>query len=67
MDKKLIMVGCMEGEFESNNRVYDRKGLSPNITTCGGGDREPKVVKKLGGAASTSMQARIGKEGRSEV
>lgn len=26
-------------------RVYSNKGLSPTINCCGGGDREPKIVK----------------------
>lgn len=45
----LKVIGCMDnsdGTFESQNRVYDRKYGSPTINTCGGGDRQTKVIRK---------------------
>lgn len=48
---KLIMLGQMDSEkdntFEIINRVYSSKGIVNSITTCGGGQREPKTVKKI--------------------
>lgn len=32
--------------YELTNRVYDRNALCPTISTCGGGDRQPKVIRK---------------------
>ena len=28
----------------TSGRVYDIRGLSPCINTCGGGQREPKII-----------------------
>lgn len=36
-----------ENSFESTNRVYSTKGLSPTLNTCGGGGREPKFLVKV--------------------
>ena len=36
--------GATGGNFAGN--VYDIKGLSPTINTCGGGNREPLIVEK---------------------
>ena len=47
--KKLILLGQMKNNdrtYESANRVYERKALCPTISSCGGGDRQPKVIKK---------------------
>ncbi|GAG05900.1 unnamed protein product, partial [marine sediment metagenome] len=30
--------------YDCNRRIYDLKGKSPTLTTCGGGHREPKVM-----------------------
>ena len=38
------IIGQMEGTFESTNRVYDINGVSPTLNTCGGGDRQPKII-----------------------
>lgn len=40
-DEGIILAGCMDNSqdhtFESANRVYDLKGISPTLNTCGGG------------------------------
>ena len=41
---KCKQVAQIEGSFESTGRVYSAIGLSPTINTCGGGDREPKIL-----------------------
>ena len=30
--------------LDVNRRVYSTNGVSPTITTCGGGNREPKIM-----------------------
>lgn len=46
----VLVIGRMDNTqdhtFESANRVYDTKGISPTINTCGGGGREPMIVGK---------------------
>lgn len=42
---KLEMIGCMDGPFESSNRVYEMDGLCPTISTCGGGNIQPKTIE----------------------
>lgn len=43
-EPKCVQVAQLEGGFESTGRVYSPDGISPTITTCGGGNREPKVM-----------------------
>lgn len=46
---KPIQSGTMMGKYENYmdniRRVYDEAGVSPTITTCAGGHREPKVSR----------------------
>ena len=45
---KLIMVGLLDGKAkESCRRVYDENGIAPTLNTCGGGQREAKVLVKV--------------------
>lgn len=50
MQKRLILIGQMNNlndrTLESANRVYSQLGLSPTITTCGGGGLENKFLRK---------------------
>ena len=43
-EQRLIQVAQLEGNFESTGRVYSIHGLAPTINTCGGGQREPKIL-----------------------
>lgn len=49
MEKKCEIVGRLGGKFEKTmdctRRVYDTNGCSPTITTCGGGNTEPKIME----------------------
>ena len=56
MEKKLRVIGQMDNTkdhtFEIANRVYDRKGLCPTISTCQGGQsadggKEMAKIKRL--------------------
>lgn len=46
----VLVIGRMDNTqdhtFESANRVYDTKGISPTINTCGGGGLQPMIVGK---------------------
>lgn len=51
---KINVVGQMDNSdhtHESLNRVYGKDGIAPSLNTCGGGQREPKVleVEVIGG------------------
>lgn len=39
--------GKWEKLHDANRRVYSDKGLSPTITTMGGGQREPKIIEPV--------------------
>lgn len=46
---KLILAGTLCGgkwdkNLECNRRVYSIEGIAPTITTCGGGNTEPKIM-----------------------
>jgi len=38
------ILGTLESVFESSSRVYDKDGLCPTLSTCGGGGQQPKVI-----------------------
>ena len=42
-----IMNNTADHTFECVNRVYDKEQLSPTITTCTGGDRQPKIITEI--------------------
>ena len=44
---KTIVVGCLDGAYESVNRVYASDGVSPTINTYGGGNREAKILEVM--------------------
>lgn len=58
-DPKCVQVGTLTGgkwdkTYESCKRVYSEDGLSPTISTCQGGNTEPKVeVKRMYGIFDT--------------
>ena len=43
-DPKCVQVAQLDGKHEQTGRVYGSEGLSPTINTCGGGNREPKIL-----------------------
>ena len=46
------IVGRLGGKFEHTldltRRVYDVNAVAPTITTCGGGNTEPKIMEEKG-------------------
>ena len=46
-DPKCVVVGTTNiSKYESSNRIYSPKGISPTLTTMQGGNSEPKVAVK---------------------
>ena len=43
-DKKTKVAMTLDGTYEHSNRVYDVDALAPTMQTCGGGNREPKIL-----------------------
>lgn len=43
----MLSGGKWEKCHETNRRVYSDTGLSPTITTMGGGQREPKIIEPI--------------------
>ena len=42
-----MLNGRYENLLDINRRVYSTNGVSPTITTCGGGNTEPKIMEFL--------------------
>lgn len=70
MDKKEVkgckVVGRLGGKFEHTldltRRVYDVNAVAPTITTCGGGNTEPKIMEESGSGAIRNEIKIVGKE-----
>ena len=45
-DKKTKVAMTLDGTYEHSNRVYDVDALVPTMQTCGGGNREPKILTR---------------------
>lgn len=49
VEKKIKQIGRLKDSKRPNpsrGRVYDASGISPTLTTCGGGGLEVKIVEK---------------------
>lgn len=44
---KLELYGCIEGRNSQRDRIYSANGIAPTISTCPGGNTEPKVAFPL--------------------
>ena len=45
-EAKIVVVGRLNIKGKDQiRRVYDVKHLAPTISTCGGGQREPKIIE----------------------
>ena len=45
-EAKIVVVGKLDIKGKDQiRRVYDTKHLAPTISTCGGGQREPKIIE----------------------
>lgn len=57
-DPKCVKACDIAGKFESTNRVYSPEGVSPTLTTMGGGNQEPKIAEPYI-AASRGREAQV--------
>ena len=49
MENKVIRIANLYGEDKGTSfagNIWKTSGLSPSITTCGGGNREPMIIEK---------------------
>lgn len=46
---EIKVIGSIESEFESTNRIYDSGGVSPTLSTMQGGNQEPKIMVRMCG------------------
>lgn len=63
MEKKVRRIGNYLNENYGTNfagNVWDRKCCLNALTTCGGGNREPTVIKKWQGSELSKQQKRDG-------
>jgi len=44
---KLELYGCVDGRNSQRDRIYSANGIAPTISTCPGGNTEPKVAFPL--------------------
>lgn len=56
----IIVAGVLPSSLEMSGRVYDPDGLSPTITTPGGGGHMPRVVEYPSGTRKGYMEAHAG-------
>lgn len=43
---EIKVIGSLDSKFESCNRIYDIRGISPALDTMQGGNREPKILER---------------------
>lgn len=55
-EPKIIQVGQMYRGNPQSGRIYDTNGISPNLDTCGGGNRMPKIIEKVTANTITTVQ-----------
>ena len=61
MEVKIIgqMDNTNDHTFEIVNRVYDKNQLSPTITTCAGGGRQPKIIEETKQKDNLILESKI--------
>ena len=42
------VIGKLESNYDSTNRIYDVEGCSPTLSTMQGGNQEPKILEVIG-------------------
>ena len=57
-DRVIELGNYKEGAWKSPQcgRVYSIEGCSPTINTCGGGDRQPKILEVYEGDLRTESE-----------
>lgn len=58
-DKKTKVAMTLDGTYEHSNRVYDVNALAPTMQTCGGGNREPKILTRPHGYYKGEVKEKV--------
>ena len=58
-DKKTKVAMTLDGTYEHSNRVYDVDALAPTMQTCGGGNREPKILTRPHGYYKGEVKEKV--------
>lgn len=58
-DKKTKVAMTLDGTYEHSNRVYDVDALAPTTQTCGGGNREPKILTRPHGYYKGEVKEKV--------
>ena len=58
-DKKTKVAMTLDGTYEYSNRVYDVDALAPTMQTCGGGNREPKILTRPHGYYKGEVKEKV--------
>lgn len=43
---EIKVIGSLDSKFESRNRIYDIRGVSPTLSTMQGGNQKPKILER---------------------
>ena len=57
--KKTKVAMTLDGTYELSNRVYDVDALAPTMQTCGGGNREPKILTRPHGYYKGEVKEKV--------
>lgn len=63
-ENSICLIGCKEGRNSQRDRIYDHTGISPTVSTCPGGNTEPKVGLHCFTDMSYGTGIRLTKEAR---
>lgn len=63
-ENSICLIGCKEGRNSQRDRIYDHTGISPTVSTCPGGNTEPKVGLHCFADMSYGTGIRLTKEER---
>lgn len=63
-ENSICLIGCKEGRNSQRDRIYDHTGISPTVSTCPGGNTEPKVGLHCFADMSYGTGIRLTKEAR---
>lgn len=63
-ENSICLIGCKEGRNSQRDRIYDYTGISPTVSTCPGGNTEPKVAVPCFVDMSYNTGIRMTKEAR---
>lgn len=63
-ENSICLIGCKEGRNSQRDRIYDHTGIGQTVSTCPGGNTEPKVGLHCFADMSYGTGIRLTKEAR---